>query len=99
MEALEQMSNYIKFIKDVLFKKRMLEEFETTTLTKECTAFLQDKLPSKMKDLGSFTIPCYIGDSYCGFGLCDLGASINLMSIFVFKWLGTSEARPSTVTL
>ena len=31
--------------------------------------------------------------------LCDLGASINLMPLSIFKRLGLGEARPTTVTL
>ena len=31
--------------------------------------------------------------------LCDLGASINLMPMSIFKKLGIGEARPTTVTL
>jgi hypothetical protein len=31
--------------------------------------------------------------------LCDLGASINLMPLFIFKKLGLGEAKPTTVTL
>ncbi|XP_062093867.1 uncharacterized protein LOC133799894 [Humulus lupulus] len=58
-----------------------------------------NKLPPKMKDPGSFTIPCTIGDSYSGMALCDLGASINLMPMSVFKRLGIGEVRPTTVTL
>ncbi|KAA3461319.1 Transposon Ty3-I Gag-Pol polyprotein [Gossypium australe] len=45
---------------------RRLGEFETIVLTKECIAFIQKKLPPKMKDPGSFTIPCNIGESYYG---------------------------------
>ncbi|XP_016700062.1 uncharacterized protein [Gossypium hirsutum] len=68
-------------------------------LTKECNAFLQNKLPPKMKDPRSFTILGNIGDTYCGMTLCDLGASLNLMSISVSKRLGIGEVRPMTVTL
>ncbi|XP_062080534.1 uncharacterized protein LOC133785302 [Humulus lupulus] len=57
VEALEQMPNYVKFMKDVLTRKGRLGEFETVALTKECSSFLQDKLPPKLKDPGSFTIP------------------------------------------
>ncbi|XP_075474054.1 uncharacterized protein LOC142505108 [Primulina tabacum] len=60
-DALEQMPNYAKFIKDVMSKKRKLQEFETVKLTEECSAILQKKLPQKLKDPGSFTIPCFIG--------------------------------------
>ncbi|XP_062094356.1 uncharacterized protein LOC133800415 [Humulus lupulus] len=99
VEALEQMPNYVKFMKDILTRKRRLGEFETVALTKECSSFLQNKLPPKMKDPGSFTIPCTIGNSYCGMALCDLGASINLMPMSVYRQLGIGEVRPTTVTL
>ncbi|KAH9745287.1 hypothetical protein KPL70_004012 [Citrus sinensis] len=99
MEALEQMPNYAKFFKDILTKKRRLGEFETVALTQECNQMLQSKIPQKMKDPGSFIIPCFIGTEYNGKALCDLRASINLMPLSVFKQLGVSECRPTTMTL
>ncbi|KAH9751859.1 hypothetical protein KPL71_014474 [Citrus sinensis] len=99
VEALEQMPNYAKFFKDILTKKRRLREFETVALTQECSRMLQSKIPQKMKDLGSFTIPYSMGTKYSGKTLCDLGASINLMPLSVFKQLGVGERRPTTVTL
>ena len=99
VEALEQMPSYVKFMKDILSKKRRLGEFETVALTEECSAILKNKLPPKLKDPGSFTIPCSIGNQYFGKALCDLGASINLMPMSIFKKLGIGEARPTTVTL
>ncbi|KAL5559958.1 hypothetical protein UlMin_036169 [Ulmus minor] len=99
VEALEQMPNYVKFMKDMLMKKRKFGEFETVALTRECSAALQSKLPPKLQDPGSFTIPCSIGGQYCGKALCDLGASINLMPMSIFKTLGIGEARPTTVSL
>ncbi|XP_052299243.1 uncharacterized protein LOC127902982 [Citrus sinensis] len=99
VEVLEQMPNYAKFLKDILTKKRRLGEFETIALTQESSRMLQSKIPQKMKDPGSFTIPCSIGTKYSGKALCDLGASINLMPLSVFKQLGVGECRPTTVTL
>ena len=61
-DALEQMPNYVKFMKDILSRKRRLSKFETVNLTMECSAILQRKLPQKMKDPGSFTIPYKIGN-------------------------------------
>ncbi|XP_012480861.1 uncharacterized protein LOC105795745 [Gossypium raimondii] len=66
---------------------------------KKCNAFLQNKLPSKLKDLESFTIPCNIRESYCGKALCNLGANINLMPKSIFKLLGIGEVRPTIMTL
>ena len=42
-EALEKMPSYVKFMKDILSKKRRLGEFETIALTEECSAILQKK--------------------------------------------------------
>ena len=84
-DALEQMPSYVKFMKDILSKKRRLSDFETVNLTEECSAILQRKLPQKLKDPGSFTILCTIGNSIFEGDLCDLGASINLMPLSIFK--------------
>ncbi|XP_062113737.1 uncharacterized protein LOC133824778 [Humulus lupulus] len=97
--TLEQMRNYVKFLKDILTKKRRLGEFETVALTEGCSAILKNKIPPKLKDSSSFTIPCSIGGRDVGRELCNLGASINLMPMSIFKKLGIGEARPTTVTL
>ncbi|XP_065616476.1 uncharacterized protein LOC111986064 [Quercus suber] len=99
IEVLEQMPKYAKFLKDIISKKRKLEEHETVMLTEESSAILQKKLPPKLKDPGSFTIPCTIGKSYFDRALCDLGASINLMPLSIFKKLGLGEAKPTTISL
>ncbi|KAK4283575.1 hypothetical protein QN277_000512 [Acacia crassicarpa] len=99
VEALEQMPSYVKFMKKILSKKRRLEEFEMVALTQECNVMLTNQLPSKLKDPGSFTIPYAIEPNYSGKALCDLGASINLMPMSIFKQLVVGEARPITVKL
>ncbi|XP_063938416.1 uncharacterized protein LOC135148083 [Daucus carota subsp. sativus] len=98
-EALEQMPSYAKFMKGILSRKLKLEELETVALTEECSAVLQQKLPPKLKDPGSFTIPCTIGQLSFDKCLCDLGASINLMPLSVFKKLGLPEPKPTNMSL
>ncbi|XP_024031876.1 uncharacterized protein LOC112094637 [Morus notabilis] len=93
------MPNYVKFMQDVMAKKRRLEDYETVKLMEECSAILQRKLPQKLKDPGSFTISCTIGDSHIEKALCDLGASINLMPLSVFQKLGLGEVIPTTISL
>ena len=56
LDALENMSSYVKFMKKILENKKKLGEYETIALTEECSAILQKKLPPKLKDLGQF---CY----------------------------------------
>ncbi|XP_061355427.1 uncharacterized protein LOC133299955 [Gastrolobium bilobum] len=92
------MPKYVKFMKDVLSKKRGIEEYETVTLTQESCKYL-GKLPPKLQDPRSFTIPYVIGNTYQGKALCDLGANINLMPSSIFKQLATGPAKPTTVTL
>lgn len=78
IKEIQQILNYSKFIKDVLPNMKRVEEFATVALTQECNQIVKGKLPPKLKDPGSFTIPYNIGDSFYGQTLCDLGESINL---------------------
>ncbi|XP_019252636.1 PREDICTED: uncharacterized protein LOC109231429 [Nicotiana attenuata] len=87
------------YIKDIVAHKRRLIKFETVALTEECTSRVQNKLPQKLKYLGSFTIPVRIGNIDVGRALCDLEASINLMPLSLFKQLGLGAPRPTTVML
>ncbi|XP_062100378.1 uncharacterized protein LOC133806273 [Humulus lupulus] len=68
------MPSYVKFMKEILSKKRKMEDYEIVALTEECSAILQRKLPKKLRDPGSFTIPFTIGKFECKHALCDLGA-------------------------
>ncbi|XP_061352468.1 uncharacterized protein LOC133297362 [Gastrolobium bilobum] len=93
------MSNYAKFMKELLSRKHKLQEFETVALTEECSAIIQKKLPPKLRDPGSFNISIAIGNINVGRALCDLGASINLVPLFVMKSLRISELKPTMVSL
>ena len=99
VDALEKMPNYVKFMKEILSNKRRLSNFEIVNLIEECSSILQRKLPQKLKDPSSFTILCTIGNSIFGKALCDMGASITLMPLSIFKRLVLDEARPTAVTL
>ena len=86
-------------MKEVMSKKRRLEEYEMVKLVVECSSIIQWKLPKKKKDLGSFTILCAIGKSNFERALCDLGASINFMPLSIFRKLGFGEVKPMTISL
>ena len=60
---------------------------------------LHSKIPQKIKDLGNFTISCSLGTKYSGKTLYDIGASINIVPLSVFKQLEISECRSTTGTL
>src|SRR4051812_28271003 len=95
-DALEQMPKYAKYLKDLLTKKRKWEEHETIMLTEESRAILRKKLPPKLKDPGSFSIPCMIGDTQFNNALCDLGASFVGCQNITAKNQSLREERSST---
>ncbi|XP_015940454.1 uncharacterized protein LOC107465980 [Arachis duranensis] len=99
VEALEQMPLYAKFLKELMTRKRNWGEKETIVLTEECSAIIQKKLPQKMKDPGNFQIPCIIGDITIEKVFCDLGTSINLMSLNMMRRMRIEEAKPTRMAL
>ncbi|XP_070015076.1 uncharacterized protein [Nicotiana sylvestris] len=77
VEALEQMSDYAKFMKDLVTNKRFMN-FETIKVTHQVSVIVHSMAP-KLEDPDGFTIPCTIGSAKFAKALSDLGASINLM--------------------
>ena len=98
-KALAQMPHYEKFMKDIISKNRKLDENGVVSLSANCSAIIQKSLPKKMQDLGSFTIPCTIGNFEFGKALCDSGPSINLMPLSMVKRLSLRELTPTTMSL
>ncbi|XP_019177611.1 PREDICTED: uncharacterized protein LOC109172843 [Ipomoea nil] len=98
-ETLANMPSYAKYIKEIVSNKKKLEELATVHLNEECSAILQSKLPPKLMDPGSFSIPCTIGNTVIDKCLCDLGASINLMPLTLFKKLVIAGMKPTTISL
>ena len=98
-EALTQIPLYVKFMKEILSRKRKIAKEEIVSLTATCSAVIQNSLSEKMQDPGSFTIPCEIGHADVGKALCDSGANINLMPLSIPKRLSLGELTPTVMTL
>ncbi|GJW67155.1 reverse transcriptase domain-containing protein [Tanacetum coccineum] len=98
-EALADMPKFAKMVKDLLTNKEKLTEMANTPLNKNCSVMLLKKLPKKLRDTGRFLIPCdFYGFESC-MALADLGASINLMPLSVWKKLSLLELSPTRMTL
>ncbi|XP_010529067.1 PREDICTED: uncharacterized protein LOC104806044 [Tarenaya hassleriana] len=98
-EAILQMPSYAKFLKDILTKKRVVEK-ETVALSTEISAAItRHELPPKMSDPGSFSIPCKLGNIEIDRALCDLGASVSLMPLSIYKKLNIGELKPTRMAL
>ena len=86
-EVLKQMPTYAKFMKELLTKKRKINDQEIVELEAGCSAIIQKSLPKKSRDPGSFTFPVTIGNITVEKALLDLGASINLMPLSMLRKL------------
>ena len=98
-ESLQQMSLYSKFLKDLLTKKGKYIHSDNIVVEGNYGVVIQRILPPKYKDLGSVTIPCSIGAMSVGKALIDLGASINLMPLFMRRRIRELEILPTRMTL
>jgi hypothetical protein len=63
LDAIQQISSYAKFLKDLVTVKRKTNVPKKVFMTEQVSAILQCKLPLKYKDLGCPTITCMIGVS------------------------------------
>ncbi|GJT52885.1 reverse transcriptase domain-containing protein [Tanacetum coccineum] len=98
-DALLSMPRFAPTIKSLLMNKEKLIELAKIPLNKNCSAMLLKKLPEKLGDPGKFLIPCnFPGMDVCH-ALADLGASINLMPISIWKNLSLPDLTPTRMTL
>ncbi|GJS60150.1 reverse transcriptase domain-containing protein [Tanacetum coccineum] len=85
-------------LKSLLSNKEKLIELANTPVSENCSAVILKKLPEKLGDPGKFLIPCGFSELKCK-ALADLGASINLMPLLVWKELGLPKLIPTQMTL
>ncbi|GJT34335.1 reverse transcriptase domain-containing protein, partial [Tanacetum coccineum] len=97
-DALILVPKYQKMLKSLLSNKEKLIELANTPVSENCSAVILKKLPEKLGDPGKFLIPCGFSELKCK-ALADLGASINLMPLSVWKELGLPELISTQMTL
>nr|GEX40352.1 reverse transcriptase domain-containing protein [Tanacetum cinerariifolium]GEY68836.1 reverse transcriptase domain-containing protein [Tanacetum cinerariifolium] len=84
---------------ELLNNKDKLIELTKMLLNENCSAIFLKKLPEKLGDPGRFLIPCdFTGlDNYLA--LADLGASINLMPLSIWKKLRIPTVNDTKMVL
>ncbi|GJX73398.1 reverse transcriptase domain-containing protein [Tanacetum coccineum] len=98
-DALILMPKFASTLKALIGNKEKLSEMARTPLNEHCSAVILNKLPEKLGDPGKFLIPCdFPGMDEC-LALADLGASINIMPLSVWKKLSLPELTPTCMTL
>ncbi|GKA13264.1 reverse transcriptase domain-containing protein [Tanacetum coccineum] len=84
-------------LKSLISNKDKLLELSNTPLNENCLAIILKKLLEKLGDPGKFLIPCGFSELKCK-ALADLGASINLLPLSVWKKLGLPELISTQMT-
>nr|GEV45162.1 reverse transcriptase domain-containing protein [Tanacetum cinerariifolium] len=98
-DALMLMPKFASTLKALIGNKEKLGKMARTSMNKHCSAVILNKLPKKLGDLIKFLIPCeFPGMDEC-LSLADLGASINLMPLSVWKGLSLFELTSTCMTL
>nr|GEV29173.1 reverse transcriptase domain-containing protein [Tanacetum cinerariifolium] len=98
-DALILMQKLASTLKALIGNKEKLSEMARTPMNEHCSAVILNKLPRKLGDPDKFLIPCeFPGMDEC-LALAGLGASINLMPLFVWEGLSLPELTPTCMTL
>ncbi|GJS86219.1 reverse transcriptase domain-containing protein [Tanacetum coccineum] len=93
VDVLAGMSNYGKFLKELISNKHKLEQISSAFLRDESSAMIQNKVPPKLREPGSFLIPYTFSNAFSCNALADLGASINLMSYSLYVKLSLETLK------
>nr|GEX42546.1 reverse transcriptase domain-containing protein [Tanacetum cinerariifolium] len=85
--------------KKLLNNKNKLIDLTKTPLNENCSAVVLKKLPEKLGDPGRFLIPCDFSKFDNCLALADLGASINLMPLSIWKKLKIPTLNDTKIVL
>ncbi|GJT03401.1 reverse transcriptase domain-containing protein [Tanacetum coccineum] len=98
-DALLHMPKFASMFKSLLNNKEKLFDLAKTPVNENCSAVILKKLPKKLGDPGKFLIPCDFPELVECLALADLGASINLMPLSIWKKLSLPELTPTQMIL
>ncbi|GJV32998.1 reverse transcriptase domain-containing protein [Tanacetum coccineum] len=98
-DALLLMPKFASTIKSLLTNKDKLFELAKIPLNENCSTMLLKKLFKKLRDPDKFLIPCDFPEMDVCHALADLGASLNLMPLSIWKKLSLPELTPTQMTL
>nr|GEV97705.1 reverse transcriptase domain-containing protein [Tanacetum cinerariifolium] len=94
-----RMLNYGKFLKEHISNKHKIKQISAAFLSDEGSAMIQNKVPPKLGDPGSFLILCNFNKTFSCNALADLAASINLMPYSVYAKLSLKILKPTKMSV
>ncbi|GJX91241.1 reverse transcriptase domain-containing protein [Tanacetum coccineum] len=98
-DALLNMPKFDSMFKSLLNNNEKLFDLAKTPVNENYSAVILKKLPEKLSDPGKFLIPCDFPEIVECLALADLGASINLMPLSIWKKLSLPELTPTRLIL
>ncbi|KAK8712690.1 hypothetical protein V6N13_147920 [Hibiscus sabdariffa] len=99
LEVIRKIPRYARFLKYLCTNKRKLMGHKRVNLGENVSDILTRRLPPKLKDQGMFMIPCKIGQVGIKRAMCDLGASINVIPLSVYKTLSADSLKETRITI
>ncbi|GJU71930.1 reverse transcriptase domain-containing protein [Tanacetum coccineum] len=80
-------------------KETLLPKPYKPKIPDESLAMIQNKVPPKLEDPGSFLIPCNFNKTFSCNALADLGSSINLMPYSLYAKLSLETLKPTKMSV
>nr|GEX09860.1 DNA-directed DNA polymerase [Tanacetum cinerariifolium] len=98
-DALLHMPKFALMFKSLLNNKEKLFDLATTLVNENCLAAILKKLPEKLGDPDKFHITCDFPELDECLALADMGVSINLMPLSVWRKLSLPELTSTQMIL
>ncbi|CAN6476727.1 unnamed protein product [Victoria cruziana] len=99
-DAIRQVPAYARFLKELCTKKmRSRKVPECVFFSEETSSLLQRRMPPKLEDPGAPIIPCVIGHIRVEHALLDLGASVNVLSGYLYDAFQLEWLKPTSMTI
>ncbi|GJQ94837.1 reverse transcriptase domain-containing protein [Tanacetum coccineum] len=98
-DALLYMPKFTSTFKNLLSNKEKLFELANTPVNENYSAVILKKMLEKLGDPGKFLIPCNFPEIVKCLALANLGASINLMPLSIWRKLSLPELTPTEMIL
>ncbi|CAM8950370.1 unnamed protein product [Rhodiola kirilowii] len=99
LEAIKQIPRYAKFLKELCTNRRRSTRYDQELMSRNVSAVMQWKVPPKCGDLGTYTIPCTIGNIRIENCMLHLGASINVLPFSLYLSLRIGPLKPTGLSI
>ncbi|GJS95097.1 reverse transcriptase domain-containing protein [Tanacetum coccineum] len=98
-DALLHMPKFAPMFRKLLNNKDKIIDIVKTSVNENCSAVILKKFPEKLGDPGRFLIPCDFSEMDECLALADLGASINLLPLSIWKELNLPDLTKTRMIL